>query len=39
MVFDAGGPLNFNCRYTSILTVVHHSSLRHTLFSFEACRP
>ena len=24
MVFDAGGPLIFNCRYTSFITVVHH---------------
>jgi pimeloyl-ACP methyl ester carboxylesterase len=24
MVFDAGGPLIFNCRYTSSLIVVHH---------------
>jgi hypothetical protein len=24
MVFDAGGPLIFNCRYTSILIVVDH---------------
>jgi hypothetical protein len=24
MVFDAGGPLIFNCRYTSFLIVVHH---------------
>jgi hypothetical protein len=25
MVFDAGGPLIFNCRYTSILIVVDHN--------------
>jgi hypothetical protein len=31
MVFDAGGPLIFNCRYTSILIVVdqlHYANLQ-----------
>jgi len=39
MVFDAGGPLTFNCRYTSFLIVVHQVLLRDTLLSISCRKP